>query len=420
MSIIRDLEIKINNGEAKLSENVYVYQRDRGVELKLKLNIFETNYRSNTRSILFEVNNVYAAATILKPNGDIVSRRKSVVVDNTITFVIDEEFTDQVDEVGIYKIQFHLYDDNDNRITIPPIEFEVKELLGVINEEDIIHDYGIADNTLTDYCRVANDGSQMEVFSNGKYIKTIWSSGDLITSSKLNKVEEAIEYLDTKLSNYIDDNDFINVEMVSYSNDIDSNIKSVKDALDKLLYVDLSISLSSNTSTLLEKGKIVESIIFTWDYNKKIISQVFNNQVVDRNVRNYLYSNALSSDKKFTLVADDGVKSFSKSISFSFLNGVYFGVSSNTSYNGNLISSLTKELAANRNRTFTVACGQGQYIYYCIPTSYGVPTFLVGGFAGGFDKVNTIEFKNSYGYTESYDIYKSNNDNLGNTTVVVN
>lgn len=50
MSIIRDLEIKINNGEAKLSENVYVYQKDIGVELKLKLNIFETNYRSNARS----------------------------------------------------------------------------------------------------------------------------------------------------------------------------------------------------------------------------------------------------------------------------------------------------------------------------------------------------------------------------------
>lgn len=104
--------------------------------------------------ILFEVNNVYAA-TILKPNGDIVSRKKSVIADNTITFVIDKEFTDQVDEIGIYKIQFHLYDDNDNRITIPPIEFEVKELLGVINEEDIVHDYGITDDTLTKYWSIS-------------------------------------------------------------------------------------------------------------------------------------------------------------------------------------------------------------------------------------------------------------------------
>ena len=419
MSIIRDLEIKINNGEAKLSENVYVYQKDRGVELKLKLNIFETNYRSNARSILFELNNVYAAATIIKPNGDIVSRKKSVVADNTITFVIDKEFTDQVDEIGIYKIQFHLYDDNDNRITIPPIEFEVKELLGVINEEDVVHDYGITDDTLTDYCRIADDGSQMEIFSNGKYIKTIWSSGDLITSSKLNKIEEAIEYLDTKLSSYIGDDDFINVEMISYNNDIDSNITSVKDALDKLLYVDLSISLNSNTSTILEKGKVAEGITFSWSYNKKIVSQIFDNQVIDQNARSYLYSNALSSDKAFTLIANDGIKSFSESISFSFLNGVYFGVSNKTSYNSTLIGSLSKELATDRSRTFTVNCKEGQYIYYCIPTNYGTPIFSVNGFVGGFNKVNTIEFRNSHGYIESYDIYKSNNNNLGNTTVVV-
>lgn len=40
-------------------------------------------------------------------------------------------------------------------------------------------------------------------------------------------------------------------------------------------------------------------------------------------------------------------------------------------------------------------------------------------FEGGFNKVNTIEFTNASGYVESYDIYKSTNSNLGNTTVVV-
>ena len=198
MSIIRDLELKISNGEAKLNEDVYVYQRDRGIELKLKLNMIEVNSNSSERSILFEVNNVYASATILKPNGEIISRRKTVVVNNTITFTIDEEFTDQVDEVGIYKIQFHLYDDDDSRITLPPIQFEVKELLGFVNEEDMSYQYGIADISSTDYCTVADDGRELEVFSDGKYIKTIWSSGDLISSAKLNKIEEAIENLDSR------------------------------------------------------------------------------------------------------------------------------------------------------------------------------------------------------------------------------
>ena len=42
-----------------------------------------------------------------------------------------------------------------------------------------------------------------------------------------------------------------------------------------------------------------------------------------------------------------------------------------------------------------------------------------GVIASGFNKVNTIEFTNASGYVESYDIYKSTNSNLGNTTVVV-
>lgn len=204
MSITKDLEIKISNGEAKLSEDIYVYQKDRGVELRLKLNIIRTNYRSAMRSSPFETSTLFAAATILKPNGDIISRNKVIVIDNILTFTIDKEFTDQVDEIGIYKIQFHLYDTEDNRITIPPIQFEVKELLGIIDEDEIGNSYGIADQSVTDVCTVVDDGRQMDIFLDGKYIKTIWSSGDLISTSKLNKVEYAIEHLNDRLNVKID------------------------------------------------------------------------------------------------------------------------------------------------------------------------------------------------------------------------
>lgn len=419
MSIIRDLEIKINNGNAELNENVYVYQKDRGVELRLKLNMIKTNYRSAVKSTLFDVDNIYSAATILKPNGDIISRKKSVVVDNTIIFTIDKEFTDEVDEIGTYKVQFHLFDDDDNRITIPPIEFEVKELLGIIDEEDINYQEGIVDSSYSNFCTVADNGREMEIFSNGKYIRTYWNSGDLITSIKLNKIEEGIEYLDNKLSTYLDDNDYINIEMIPYSNEADSSITTIKDALDKLLYVDLTISLNTNVSTTFEKGRAIDGITFNWSYNKKIVSQIFNNTILDIDTRLYMYDTPLSSDKTFTLIANDGIKELSKSISFSFLNGIYWGVSNKTSYDSNFITELSKDLASNRNKTFAVNCGVDQYIYYCMPTNYGTPVFTVNGFSGGFSKVDTIQFKNIYGYTESYDIYKSTNNNLGITTVVV-
>jgi len=198
VSITKDLEIKISNGEAKLNENVYIYQNDRGIELKLKLNLISTNYRSAIKSSLFETSVIFAGATILKPNGEVIGRDRTVVEDDTITFKIDKDFTDHVDEIGVYKIQFHLYDTEDNRLTIPPIEFEVKELLGIINEDDFELKDGIVDSSFSDLCTVGDDGREVEIFSNGKYIKTVWNSGDLITSVKLNKIEEAIEYLDNQ------------------------------------------------------------------------------------------------------------------------------------------------------------------------------------------------------------------------------
>lgn len=418
MSITRNLDIKISNGEAKLSEEVYVYQKDRGVELKLKLNLFRINHRSAVRSSLFEASTLFAGATILKPNGQVISREKVEVIDNIITFTIDEDFTDQVDEIGIYKIQFHLYDLENNRISIPPIQFEVKELLGHVNEDDSFK-FGIVGKSSADACLVSDDGKEMEIFVDGKYIKTVWNSGDLITSVKLNKIEEAIEYLDNKLSNILTDDDYLNVDMMPYSTANDSNILTVKDALDKLLYVDLSISLNSNVATTLERGRVINSITFSWSYNKKVVSQIFNNETLNVDTRTYAYSSPLSSNKTFTLTANDGTKSFSRNISFSFLNGRYWGVSNSTSYDSNFVNSLSKELSSSRSKTFTVNCGADQYIYYCIPTSFGTPTFTVGGFSGGFNKVSTIQFTNIYGYTESYNIYKSANNNLGSTTVVV-
>lgn len=189
--------------------------------------------------------------------------------------------------------------------------------------------------------------------------------------------------------------------------------------LDELSYVDLVISLSSKTPTVQEKGTTLYEVTFTWTYNKDIVSQSFNGEILGKELRAFTYQTPFNTNKTFTLSASDSKKSFSKSISFSFLNGRYWGVSHETNYDSNFIMSLSKELSSSRSKTFTVNCGEGQHIYYCIPTSFGTPTFTVGGFSGGFSKVQTIQFTNSNGHTESYDIWKSTNSNLGSTTVTV-
>lgn len=417
ISISKSLDIKIVNGQAKLSEKFYVYQNDRGIELRLKVNLSKFSFKSNYSTYSGSDEEIFVGATILKPNRAVLSREKILLKDSIIRFRIDEDITDEIDEIGVYTIQFHLYDNENGRITLPPVEFEVKELIGkVFTSEDGV---AIVDESEVDNCVIEAENRTIDIFVNGKYIKTYWSRGDLISAERLNKIETALETFDNRFGNFLNEEDTVDISKLAYSNPSDINISSVKDALDKLLYFDLSISLSSSVATTLEKGFVVEAVVFNWTYNKEIVSQTFMSIPLDKNGRNYRYTTEFSTNKTFTLTANDGVKNFSKSISFSFLNGRYWGVSNVSEYNSDFIKTLSKELSSSRNKTFTVNCGEGQHIFYCIPTNFGTPTFTVGGFSGGFSKVSTIQYSNIHGHVESYDIWKSTNSNLGNTTVVV-
>ena len=132
MAITKDLEIKINGDKAAFTESFYIYQNDRGIDLNIKVSMPKLQMTKRNISMLAELEGARCGAIILKPNGTIVGKNDIVISDDLIKFTIDHELTDDLDEVGIYKMQFHLYDNEDNRITIPPVSFEVKGLLGII------------------------------------------------------------------------------------------------------------------------------------------------------------------------------------------------------------------------------------------------------------------------------------------------
>lgn len=131
MAITKDLEIKINGDQAAFTEKFYIYQNDRGIELNIKVSIPKLQVKRNV-SLLSDLEGATCGAIILKPNGDIISQSNIVISNDVIKFTINHELTNDLDEVGIYKVQFHIYDGDDNRITIPPVQFEVKGLLGII------------------------------------------------------------------------------------------------------------------------------------------------------------------------------------------------------------------------------------------------------------------------------------------------
>ena len=123
----------------------------------------------------------------------------------------------------------------------------------------------------------------------------------------------------------------------------------------------------------------------------------------------------------WTLSAVKGSLTRTATTSTAWRPRVYYGVGVDGLSTETAIEALASSaLASSRARSFTVAPGSGEHIYYAFPASYGEAVFTVGGFEGGFELVSdSISVTNANGVTQNYRLYKSTNPNLGSTTVVV-
>lgn len=217
-----------------------------------------------------------------------------------------------------------------------------------------------------------------------------------------------------------------NVVVDSKYNPTSNNAQSgnaVAEAIQKLKqelsYEPIEILKLTATPNVAEIGSTVKTVVLNWELSKPATSLKLDNTDIDTSKsETTLTGLTLTNNKTFTLVATDEKAADSLTTQVNFYNGVYYGVSAIPStYDSEFIKQLTKELQSSRNNVISVTAGTNEYIYYCLPYSYGECTFVSGGFIGGFELVDTISFTNDYGHTEKYRIYRSTNSNLGNTTV---
>lgn len=205
---------------------------------------------------------------------------------------------------------------------------------------------------------------------------------------------------------------------------VGQKITNLEKQLEDLAYSAITITAFSNNKNTIEKGSTVTEVVLSYTLSKAPKSATIDGSEITisgTSGSKTLSGLSLTANKTWTLkVTDERDASASKTTSLNFYNGVYYGVSSSTAYDSNLITSLANKVLSNtKAMTVTVNAGTGQYIFYCIPSSLGSCSFNVGGFDGGFTKVATISYTNPSGYTENYDIYKSDNAGLGNTTVKI-
>lgn len=207
--------------------------------------------------------------------------------------------------------------------------------------------------------------------------------------------------------------DEIPADKVEY---INGDIRTVKEALDQLLYISPDITSFTGGGTY-EKGSTVNSINLSWTLNKEVTSQSINQGIGDLEVglRKYDISDAnLTEDTTYTLTVSDGKNSDSASTSVLFRQKRYWGVSTETSLTNEQILALSQEFSTGRNQNRTFDCSGGKYFYFVIPTQYcnGIQ-FKVGGLSFTGIEETTIQLTNASGYEASYNVYRCSNIQTG-------
>lgn len=414
--IKRELVLSVNDNIATLDQNLYLFQNDRNIDLYFRIMNFKFNFLTNTKEpINFIQSNGAIAFTIkiLKPNGEkFISDGLYPVEEGKVKFTITEDFMNEVEEIGVYLLQISLFDGQGGKVTIPSISFEV---LKPIFEEDYELEEGQIDLTDIGKSKIANiedEEKVLEELANRNSIRGLaeWKYGDLISAHRMNAIHIAIDDAWTKIENLDSTN-------IKYND----KYPTVFDALEEVLYKPLEItSLKSNILDTVLLGSTISSLLLSWTYNKTVTKQFINNVEISLNNNSYIWRNSFNSNMVFQLRATDGKTNATKSIVINFANNIYYGLSKAGVYDNIFIQSLPNNVITNeRSMTIEEYVDVDKFVFYACPTRLGQPEFSVNGFVGGFELLGEYDIKNARGYIEKYYLYKSDNDGLGQTKIIV-
>lgn len=187
MAISKDITIKILGNQSQLNESIYVYEKDNGVVFNFKLMQYKYKYDKDPDNILNSnaADILEAYTTIVNPLGEELQQLNGEVVDDVVKFTLDKTYTDQLTEIGIYKLQIHIKCTH-AEFSIPPITFEVLERL----KGKSTSNNSQADSAQVDIASIQNDVAQIDVVDG--ILNVVWQRGDIISSTKLNQMTEAI------------------------------------------------------------------------------------------------------------------------------------------------------------------------------------------------------------------------------------
>ena len=351
MAISKPLIVSINQDKTRPNEKMFIYRNDIGVDMYIELTNLTYKFDGSK-------NFKFANALFKTPSDIVYTVNNLSIIDGKIKFSFNEEVVSHIQEIGRYELQFQIFDVDKNRLTIPSYYFDVKEPLG---NTQVNFEEGVIDFAHVDYSYITEDTNVALFAVEDGYIKTNWQTGDLITSERMNNIEDGISMALSKEANvtYISDKPST-VAIGGLPLGYTSDGISIVELIDNMLhpYKAPSISLSITPSnTLYELGATISSLTLKATITQgsnDITSLVFlkdgsplpstsNPTLTQSNIRNNVTYSAY--------VSDNINRINSNSINIKFINPIYIG--SLSEVNSTNIKAMTKKIVNVGSQSYT-------------------------------------------------------------------
>ena len=218
---------------------------------------------------------------------------------------------------------------------------------------------------------------------------------------------------------------------VLYYNADHTDKSTVQLALDYLMYVPLSYSLSL-TPSVRHKGQIATDMTASWTHNNTLSTQnitIIGAQggSISPSALSFIYTGlSLTTDQAVTVIGTDTYPTTASATSYlRFELYKYWGQSASSTPTETIIeaalnggSTLSVDTASSRVKSTYSQAGGAQYLYYAYPQAWGTATIYVNGFLTVWN-LTTVSVTNAYANTQNYYCYTSPTTIAGSVTVQI-
>lgn len=155
MAIYTERIIRVNNNQASMDKDIYIYRGNRNIEIQFK--VVDHQFKFKDVNLVEQISPSHAYVTLLTPQMLQIGTGKAEVLDGVIKLVINSAMIDEKTECGDYTIVVDLYDEvSDALITIPPIENQLHVLDRMTEIDDVPDELRFIFDEQTGNLEVAN------------------------------------------------------------------------------------------------------------------------------------------------------------------------------------------------------------------------------------------------------------------------